>query len=122
MPDPIVESSARFKTQVSAATGETTQTTSLPVNVTKAPKKPSMMDHATPTAKVSAFCRAVLAHLIPSEFWGTGDAEAHNERRFLRSVDRFIEMRRFESLTLHEVMQGIKVSFPSPPTSSHLTN
>jgi telomerase reverse transcriptase len=73
-------------------------------------RKPSMMDHATPTSKVSAFCQAVLANLIPHEFWGSADAQAHNEGIFYRNVDRFIQLRRFESFSLHEVSQGIKSS------------
>lgn len=70
-----------------------------------------MLEHSTPTAMVSAFCRAVLSRLLPSEFWGTGDAQAENKQAFEKNVDRFIELRRFESLSLHEVSQGLKVSY-----------
>ena len=58
---------------------------------------------------VSAFCRAVFSRLLPSEFWGVGDTKAENEKAFLRNIDRFIQLRRFESLSLHEVSQGLKV-------------
>lgn len=68
-----------------------------------------MMDYATPIANVSAFCRAVLSKLIPNEFWGLGEVQSHNMRVFSRNVDRFITLRRFESLSLHEVVQGMKV-------------
>ncbi len=68
-----------------------------------------MMDHATPAAMVSAFCRAVLSHIIPPGFWGNGSDQAHNERVFQRNVDRFVELRRFETMSLHEVSQGLKV-------------
>jgi len=74
-----------------------------------APRKPSMMGNATSTAMVSAFCRAVLSSLIPADFWGRGDVKSHNERVFHQNVDRFISLRRFESLSLHEVSQGLKV-------------
>ena len=74
-----------------------------------APRKPSMMGNATSTAMVSAFCRAVLSNLIPADFWGRGDVKSHNERVFHQNVDRFISLRRFESLSLHEVSQGLKV-------------
>lgn len=79
------------------------------------PKKPSMMSHATPTAKVSAFCRAVLSHLIPSEYWGSGEIARENERILHQNVNSFIELRRFEAMSLHQVTQGLKVS----QTSSH---
>lgn len=69
-----------------------------------------MMNYATPEPMVSAFCRAALRNIIPKDFWGTGDVQAHNEKVFLKNVDRFIGLRRFESLTLHEGSQGLQVS------------
>jgi telomerase reverse transcriptase len=68
------------------------------------------MDHATPTSCVAAFCVAVMRHLIPDEFWGTGEEQIHNRDIFLINVKNFVLLRRFESMTLHEVAQGIKVS------------
>ncbi|KAJ8070628.1 hypothetical protein OCU04_000999 [Sclerotinia nivalis] len=73
-------------------------------------RKSTLMDHASSTAEVSAFCRAVLRNIIPHEFWGTGDVQAHNEGIFHKNVDNFIGLRRFEVLSLHEVMQGIKIA------------
>jgi telomerase reverse transcriptase len=96
-----------FKTQESVNTSSTLSDFS-PAQLP--PRKPSLIDHATPPSQVSAFCRAVLAHLIPRELWGTGDTQAHNEKIFNRNVDRFVALRRFESLSLHEVSQGTKVS------------
>ena len=99
--------STAFKTQISIIPNSET---SLTLDSTKlVPRKPSMMDYATPTAKVSAFCRAVLKKLIPHEFWSTGEVEGQNEAVFHRNVDRFIGLRRFETLSLHELSQGIKV-------------
>jgi Telomerase ribonucleoprotein complex - RNA binding domain len=68
------------------------------------------MDYATPAANVSAFCRSVLSTLIPNDFWGEGDTQTHNKGLFMKSVDRFIIMRRFETVSLHNVIQGMKVS------------
>jgi hypothetical protein len=72
-------------------------------------RKQSFTDFSTPPAKVSAFCRAVLCAIIPEEFWGTGEVGGWNKRVMMRNVDRFIRLRRFESLALHEVLQGLKV-------------
>jgi len=58
---------------------------------------------------VSAFCRAILSDLIPADLWGSGDVKSHNEQLFHQNIDRFISLRRFESLSLHEVSQGLKV-------------
>ncbi|PBP24578.1 Telomerase reverse transcriptase [Diplocarpon rosae] len=120
-PNPV--SSGMFKTQISAATDET-HSTRPSMSLDKTPtRKPSMMNHATPTAMVSAFCRAVLWHLIPFEFWGAGATQAHNQRTFNNNVNRFIDLRRFESLSLHEVTQGLKISdipWLAPPDATSI--
>lgn len=68
-----------------------------------------MAELATPISQVSAFCQAVLSKIIPHEFWGHGDVQAHNRGMLLKNVDRFVKLRRFETMSLHEVMQGLKV-------------
>jgi telomerase reverse transcriptase len=73
------------------------------------PQRQSFADFATPPVKVSAFCRSVLSNIIPDEFWGFGEDGDWNKRSMMRNVDRFINLRKFESLSLHEVLQGLKV-------------
>jgi telomerase reverse transcriptase len=74
-------------------------------------KKPklSLTDYATPTSSVSAFCRAVLLNLIPQKFFGEGPEGSFNRRIIMKHIDSFIKMRRFESLSLHQVCEGLKV-------------
>ncbi|KAI9782484.1 MAG: hypothetical protein M1839_004970 [Geoglossum umbratile] len=87
-------------------------------------RKLSFTDFATPPAKVSAFCRAVICKIIPEEFWGTGEVGEWNKRIMLRNVDRFVNLRRYESLALHEVLQGLKItsiSWLTPPNVNPLT-
>lgn len=60
---------------------------------------------ACPTAHVSAFCRIVTRKVIPRHFWG-GDS---NERIIMQWIDQLVELRRFESLTLHQVTQRLQV-------------
>jgi telomerase reverse transcriptase len=67
------------------------------------------MDFATPDSSVSAFCRAVISKVVPNGFWGQGESGVWNRDVILLHVDRFIRMRRSESLTLHEIIQKIKV-------------
>jgi telomerase reverse transcriptase len=69
----------------------------------------SLVQMATPTEQVSAFCRAVLSKLIPAEFWGTGPSQLPNKEALLKNVDHFVKLRRFESMSLHEVIQDMKV-------------
>jgi telomerase reverse transcriptase len=57
------------------------------------------------TAHVSAFCRAVIFKVIPDGFWGNDE----NKRTIMYWVDQFVDLRRFESLTLHQVTQEIQV-------------
>jgi telomerase reverse transcriptase len=69
---------------------------------------------ACSTADVSAFCRAAVARVIPHGFWG----DDSNERIGLHWIDQFICLRRFESLTLHQVTQKIQVRRPFLPHDS----
>ena len=62
-------------------------------------------DMACPTAHVSAFCRAVVAKIIPKGFWGDDD----NKRTIMRYIDQFVILRKFETLTLHQVTQKLQV-------------
>jgi hypothetical protein len=55
--------------------------------------------------KVAKFVIAVLDFIIPLEFWGDKD----NKTVIYKMVRIFIERRRFEVLSLHEVLQGFKV-------------
>ncbi|RDW94000.1 telomerase reverse transcriptase [Aspergillus mulundensis] len=72
--------------------------------------KVNLTDHATPTASISAFCRAAIRSLIPLGFFGVGDQGISHQKIILGHVDRFIRMRRYESLSLHEVCEGIKIT------------
>ena len=60
---------------------------------------------ACPTAHVSAFCRAVVAKVIPKDFWGDND----NKRTVMHYIDQFVGLRKFETLTLHQVTQKLQV-------------
>ncbi|OKL61688.1 hypothetical protein UA08_02399 [Talaromyces atroroseus] len=89
-------------------------------------RKICLLDHASPTSSVSAFCRATLRKLIPHEFFGQGEDGASNLRTMMKQIDRFIRLSRFESLTLHEVCKGFKITClrwlepPSCPSSRGL--
>lgn len=81
-------------------------------------KKPklSLTDYATPASSVSAFCRAVLQRLVPPRFFADGEHGHWNRKIVMKHVDSFIKLRRYESLSLHEVCKGLKVcSSPARP-------
>ena len=65
---------------------------------------------ATPASQVSAFCRATLKKVIPHGFWGNGVAQEHNLGILSKKIDHFVRLRRFETMSLHEIVQGFKVS------------
>lgn len=73
------------------------------------PKDTDIVEMATPIFQVSAFCQAVLSKIIPNAFWGDGDIGSQNKAAFLRKVDHFIRLRRFETMSLFEISQDIKV-------------
>ncbi|KAI4182459.1 MAG: hypothetical protein LQ348_004847 [Seirophora lacunosa] len=82
-----------------------------------------VVDHSTPVANVSAFCRAVLSSIVPNDFWGRGVAGDRNKEVTMRNVDRFVRLRRFENFTLHVVFQGLKITsmdwLAPPQVSAH---
>lgn len=79
----------------------------------------AITDLANPKSHVSAFCQAALSKMIPNGFWGEGDTMRHNKRLVLRKVDHFIKLRRFETMSLHEIIQGLKVSLLPPLVEDH---
>lgn len=111
-PTDIEGTSSLLKTQQTITAGPkdkrledtSIQNTSLPA------RKLSLLDAAVPDTQVAAFCCAVITRLVPKGFLGTGDDQVHNHKLLLDRIDRFVRMRRFESLSLHEVVQGMKVS------------
>lgn len=64
---------------------------------------------ATSCIEVSSFCQAVLKKVVPREFWGHDPVASQNEQQFLKKVNKFISLRRFESMSLYELAQGMKV-------------
>jgi telomerase reverse transcriptase len=83
----------------------------------------SIIDHATPITNVVVFCQRVLARVVPDQFFGHGDIAKHNRDILNRNVDKFIRLRRFETLTLHEVIQGMKVCENlTIPRASHIAD
>lgn len=65
----------------------------------------SSIQHASSVAEVSAFCRNVISKVFPNKFWGTGETGYSNKRGIMQNVDQFIRLRRYESLSLHDVVQ-----------------
>lgn len=73
---------------------------------------------ASGESNVSAFCRAVVSKVFPKALWGDGETGLRNARRVYENIDRFVRLRRFESMSLHDVLQGMKlhdVSWLRPP-------
>jgi telomerase reverse transcriptase len=71
---------------------------------------PLIVGFATPAANVSAFCQSAMRKLLPRDTFGIGLDGIRNHSNFMACIDRFIRMRRFESLSLHEVVQGMKLA------------
>ena len=68
-----------------------------------------IVDLATPVAHVSAFLQAALSKIIPDAFFGEGDELIHNKALLAKKMHHFISLRRFETMSLHELSQGFKV-------------
>lgn len=85
-------------------------TNAIAAQETTANAKQSITDLATPQACVSAFCQAVISKVVPDDFWGEAERGQDNKNLLLQKVDRFIKLRKFDPMSLHEVLQGMKVS------------
>ncbi|OAA82106.1 Telomerase ribonucleoprotein complex - RNA-binding domain protein [Akanthomyces lecanii RCEF 1005] len=69
-----------------------------------------IVDLAAPVAHVSAFLQAALSKLIPDAFFGEGNELIHNKELLAKKMHHFISLRRFETMSLHELSQGFKTS------------
>jgi hypothetical protein len=65
--------------------------------------------YATPSAHVAAFVKATIKKVVPKACWGDGDEGSYNQSVILEAVVEFIVRRKFESMTLHDVLQKLKV-------------
>lgn len=67
-------------------------------------------EFASSSGEASGFVKAAIRRVIPNEFFGSrGTSTSHNKDCVMRTVDRFVKLRRFESFSLHEALQGLKV-------------
>lgn len=101
-----ISSSEPFVTQVQASFSVTGS--SFPTTVTY-DNGHSFLPYSTHPSRVSAFCRMAITHLLPSDAFGVGPDGAQNHQHIMMSIDKFVQMRRFESMTLHRVVQGLRV-------------
>lgn len=69
----------------------------------------AIVDLSSPASHVSAFCQSVVTNVVPDRFWGNESVQKHNKKHIMQKIDQFVHMRRFETMSLHEVMQGMKV-------------
>ena len=104
------QSSGRFMTQLSSAGSERTLLSGQKEGLKKSKVGDSILAYATPTAHVSAFCRAVVKSVLPGNALGMGADGEHNMAVLFGQIDRFVGMRRYESLTLHEVYQNLRIN------------
>nr|POE63424.1 isoform 2 of telomerase reverse transcriptase [Quercus suber] len=65
---------------------------------------------ASSPAQVAAFCRSAIFKVLPPEFMGRDDVGVLNKSVVSRNIDKFIQLRRYESLSMHDVMQNMAVS------------
>jgi telomerase reverse transcriptase len=70
----------------------------------------SILTYATQTTNVSSYCRAVIRRILPRHSLGIGADGDHNISLLLTNIDRFVRMRRHETLSLHEVQQNLKLN------------
>jgi telomerase reverse transcriptase len=70
----------------------------------------STFGQAAPLGNVSAFCRAAIRNVFPLEFFGDHEGEIRNSAAIMRCIDNFVRLRRYETISLHDVVQGITLN------------
>ncbi|KAN0060374.1 hypothetical protein ACQY0O_007703 [Thecaphora frezii] len=70
-------------------------------------QKPRFVTYAVPsTGQVVHFVTTVVRRLIPRDLFGS----QHNQKLIMKGISRFVRARRFETLTLHQTMQGLRMT------------
>lgn len=69
----------------------------------------SLLPYVASSDQVSAFCRAVLRRLLPADAFGAGEDGASNWSSILSHVHHFVHLRRYETVSLHELSQGLRL-------------
>lgn len=59
----------------------------------------------TPPERVAKFVRSVLTVLVPRRLWGS----KHNFQTFQKKLHAYLSLKRFETMTVHELVQGVRV-------------
>lgn len=66
-------------------------------------------DLASSPAQVAAFCRAAVSKIIPPKLWGDAESGKRNRMILSRNIDKFVQLRRYESLSMHDIMQDMVI-------------
>lgn len=73
--------------------------------IAKKAQKPRYTKYKTPHGCVARFVRYVFRSIIPIELFGS----QHNCDVVLKACDKFIGLRRYESINLHQISQGFRI-------------
>ncbi|GAA5952834.1 hypothetical protein JCM3765_002979 [Sporobolomyces pararoseus] len=68
-------------------------------------KKPKLAEFACTPYEVESYIQAVVRDVIPRAFWGSD----RNAKLVMKHISRFLRMRRFESISLHSLLQGFSI-------------
>lgn len=104
------QSAGHFRTQLSSNHSFVPPIPEQQDDVIKPVAGDSILAHATPTAYVSAFCCAVIRRLLPGDALGVEADSEHNWSVLFAQIDHFVQMRKYESLTLHTVFQNLRIN------------
>ncbi|GAA5910442.1 telomerase reverse transcriptase [Sporobolomyces salmoneus] len=84
-------------------------------------KKPKLAEFACSPYEVESYVQAVVRDVIPRSFWGS----ERNRKLVFKQISQFLRMRRFESISLHSLLQGFSIldcEWLDPSSSLSLTS
>jgi len=69
----------------------------------------STLCYASTSVQVSSFCKAVFRRVFPADFFDSPGGDSHNMGLISASINRFVRLRRYETLSLHDLMHGLRI-------------
>ncbi|KAJ3160204.1 hypothetical protein HDU86_001040 [Geranomyces michiganensis] len=75
-----------------------------PLLVSSSNGRPSILNTHSSYYQVYSFVRAVITQVIPDGFWGSN----HNQDMVFKAIDTFIRLRRYETMSLQNVVKRVK--------------
>ncbi|GAA5871307.1 hypothetical protein JCM16303_000711 [Sporobolomyces ruberrimus] len=67
--------------------------------------KPKLAEYACTPYEVESYVKAIVRDVVPRAFWGSD----RNAKLVMKQISQYLRMRRFETISLHSLLQGFSI-------------